>query len=259
MMGINIKTIALPKEHGGWGLLLEPVIVALVLCPHGSAFLLAVSFICAFLMYYPLKIATEDTLKHQRTPRTMLAYQFSALYGFIALVGILYVFINSKSLFWIPLLISLPLFFYQFSAALNKEHRNLFPEISGAVALASVAPAILISGERSLIDAFLIWYLFMVRGFFSIVYVRNRLRAARKQAYSGQQVAIVHSLGLVSILILVFIKLIPYPVLAGYGILSAHAYWGMKSHDSLLKPKDIGWQEMLFGVINCIFIILAYY
>ena len=36
--GVRLKTLALPTEHGGWGITLEPVVLGLLVAPTVAAF-----------------------------------------------------------------------------------------------------------------------------------------------------------------------------------------------------------------------------
>lgn len=66
--GVRVRTVALPVEHGGWSLTLEPVALGLLVAPSRAGFLLAVATVGAFLLRHPLKIVADDRRRGRRGP-----------------------------------------------------------------------------------------------------------------------------------------------------------------------------------------------
>ncbi len=67
---IRLRPIALPAEHGGWGLLFEPIVLGLLLAPSLAGLLLSVAATGAFLARHPFKLAigaATDTCGTDRT------------------------------------------------------------------------------------------------------------------------------------------------------------------------------------------------
>ena len=54
--GVRLKTIALPAEHGGWGLLFEPIALGLLVAPSIAGLYLALSAVGFFLARHPLAL-----------------------------------------------------------------------------------------------------------------------------------------------------------------------------------------------------------
>ncbi|MCB0162365.1 MAG: YwiC-like family protein, partial [Caldilineaceae bacterium] len=54
------RSIALPTEHGGWGFLLEPLLLGRLVAPSAAGLLLLVATVAAFLLRQPLKIVLVD-------------------------------------------------------------------------------------------------------------------------------------------------------------------------------------------------------
>ena len=86
--GIRIRPIALPVEHGGWGLLFEPIVLGLLLAPSLAGLFLSVGAMGAFLARHPFKLAVGDWRRGRRIPRTALAERFAVLYVCIATLGL---------------------------------------------------------------------------------------------------------------------------------------------------------------------------
>jgi hypothetical protein len=80
------KAVALPTEHGGWGLLGEPVVLGLVLAPSASGACLGLAALAGFLSRHPLRLVFMDRRRGVRYPRTALAERFFAGYALAALL-----------------------------------------------------------------------------------------------------------------------------------------------------------------------------
>ena len=71
------RSVALPTEHGGWGFLLEPVLLGLLLAPSPAGVLLALAGLATFLARHPADIWLRDTLASKTFPRTATALRFT--------------------------------------------------------------------------------------------------------------------------------------------------------------------------------------
>src|SRR5215471_19093390 len=85
--GVRIKTIALPAEHGGWGLLFEPIAVGLLLAPSVAGFYLALSAVGFFLARHPLTLVVMS--RRRPSPRSVLAKRFAAIYVVIGAASLI--------------------------------------------------------------------------------------------------------------------------------------------------------------------------
>ena len=54
------RTVAIPSEHGGWGLTLEPALLGLLVAWSGAGVCLALAALVGFLARTPLKLAMVD-------------------------------------------------------------------------------------------------------------------------------------------------------------------------------------------------------
>ena len=82
------KAVAVPNEHGGWGMLAEPLLLGLVVAPTVAGGGLALAAVAAFLLRHPLKIALSDWRRNTRYPRTAVAAVFSVMRNVSVPIGI---------------------------------------------------------------------------------------------------------------------------------------------------------------------------
>ncbi|MFP3942061.1 MAG: YwiC-like family protein, partial [Thermoanaerobaculia bacterium] len=68
--GRGWRAVALPPEHGSWGLVGEPVVLGLLVAPGWAPFLVGLAAFAAFLAYRPAKLAWGDLRRGRRYPRT---------------------------------------------------------------------------------------------------------------------------------------------------------------------------------------------
>src|SRR5437764_8878495 len=137
---VRLKTVALPVEHGGWGLSLEPVALGLLVAPSLPGLFLAFATVGAFLTRHPLKIVVADRRRGRRFPRTPVAERFALLYACGAALGLLAAIKTAVGgEFLLPLALSAPLVSVQLIYDAKGRSRELLPEVSGSIVLASVS------------------------------------------------------------------------------------------------------------------------
>src|SRR5574340_648782 len=99
------KAVALPVEHGGWGLLGEPLALGLALAPSVAGACLTVAAIAAFLSRHPLKLVLMDRRRGVRYPRTALAETWFAGYSAVALLALAAAVALASAPFWPALVV----------------------------------------------------------------------------------------------------------------------------------------------------------
>src|SRR5262245_56668038 len=108
-MKVAWKSVALPNEHGGWGMLAEPLLVGLVLAPSGAGACLLGASVAAFLARHPLKLALSDRHRGTRHPRTVAAERVAAAYAAVAMACAAGAFALAGPRPFLPLLAVAPL------------------------------------------------------------------------------------------------------------------------------------------------------
>src|SRR6478672_8315211 len=99
--GVRVKTIALPAEHGGWGLLFEPIALGLLVAPSIAGFYLALSAVGFFLARHPLTLVVLN--RSRSSPRTALARRFAMLYLAIGIASFIAALVFTQHQFILPL------------------------------------------------------------------------------------------------------------------------------------------------------------
>lgn len=178
-----LRLVALPTEHGGWSLTLEPALLGLLVAPSWAGVALAVAALLAFAARTPIKWLLVDRWRRRRLRRTELAERIAAieLCAFAALVGTAAA--TSQGEFWVPLVVALPLVVTELWFDMRSRSRRLLPELAGAIGIASVVAAIVLADGQSATLAVALWALLAARAIASIPFVRVQLQRRKHQAF----------------------------------------------------------------------------
>jgi hypothetical protein len=179
------RAVAVPDEHGGWGLTAEPALLGLLVAPSWAGGALAAAALVAFLARTPLKVVLVDRWRRRRLPRTSLAAQvaaaeIAALAGLAAVAGV-----RAGWAWLVPVAVALPLVAIELWFDMRSRSRRLVPELCGAVGMAGAAAAVAVAGGASATLAAGLWLVLAARSVASLPFARAqdlRLRRARSAA-----------------------------------------------------------------------------
>lgn len=171
----TLRTVALPTEHGGWSITLEPVLLGLIVAPTLAGFALGLAALLAFVARTPFKIALVDRWRGRTLERTGLATRVAALE--IAAIGVLIVFAAATATapFWWPLAIAAPLVALELWHDMRSRSRRLVPELAGSIGIGSVAAAIALAGGESSGVAAGLWLVIAARATATVPFIRVQL------------------------------------------------------------------------------------
>jgi hypothetical protein len=255
--GVRIKTIALPAEHGGWGLVLEPVVLGLLLAPSIAGLYLALSALGIFLARHPLTLVILN--RRRESPRTALARRFAAIYLAIGAAAFVAALIFTQHSFILPLLIAMPLACLQVAHDWTGKRRVLLAELAGAIAISSLATAIALGGGLPRAVSFALWAIMIARSVPAILYVRAILTRLHRQAGSSLPMLLAHVGALVTVGFLYRRGLVSLLAVAVMFILLLRA----SIIFALAKPnrvtaRQLGFSEIAFGAVTVFALAVGY-
>lgn len=245
---LRLRPIALPVEHGGWGFVLEPLVLALIVAASWRGAALAVAVLASFLVRQPLKIAAGDLLKKKRYPRTTAAIRFVLLYGAIAAIAFALSLIGSFR-HVVPLLFAAPFIGLQLFYDVSNRSRSVVAELAGAAAMGATAAAIGIAGGLTTVQAYALWLLLVCRTVPSVIYVRERLRLERAGAAAALLSFAAH-VAAVAIAWIVYLRagvsiLVVVPLL----VLLVRSVVGLSPVRRRVAAKTVGFTEIGYGAM----------
>ena len=180
------RSVAIPSEHGGWGLTGEPILLGLLLAFSWAGAAVGAAALLAFLMRTPLKLALVDRRRNRSLDRTRLAWRV-ALGELSVLVVLGAVALWAAGWEWLlPVAIAAPLVGIELWFDIRSRSRRLIPELCGTVGIASVAAAIVVAGDGETRLAIAAWLILAGRGLASVPFVRTQIqRLHRGEASLG--------------------------------------------------------------------------
>lgn len=243
----RLRGVAIPAEHGGWGLTLEPVVLGLVVAPSVAGVALGIAALASFLVRTPFKILAGDLRRGRRLARTALALQASAVYGSILGAAAVVAVMAAGHPFWPPLAAAVPLVVLQVVYDAFSRSRRLVPEIAGPVGIGSVAAAIALVGGEPMEPALGLWLVMALRSIASVILVRAQLRRARQQTYHR---GAVHAVGVIAGAIAggaAIFGVIPWMGAAAIVLLAPFGWWSLWR--PAVRAVVVGIQQTLLGAI----------
>lgn len=171
-----IRAVAMPSEHGGWGLTIEPGLLGLLVAPSIAGACLALAALVLFVLRTPLELALVDRRRHRRLPRTRLAKRVAAVEAVVLAALVVAAAVTAADgRWWIPAVAAAPLVAVELAYDIRSRRRRLVPELTGAVAIASVAAAVVIAGDGDPLLAVGLWLILTARVTTSIPHVRAQI------------------------------------------------------------------------------------
>ncbi len=183
-----LRSVAIPTEHGGWGLTLEPGLLGLLVAPSFAGVCLAAAALVAFVARTPLKITLVDRRRGRSLPRTRLAARVAAIDLAVLAALVIGAMVLAEHPFWAPAIIAAPLIIVESWFDVRSRGRRLAPELAGAAGVCSVAAMIVLAGGGSGRLAAGVWAVLVARLVTSIPHVRaqiNRLHGRPAQELGG--------------------------------------------------------------------------
>ncbi len=180
----RMRTVALPAEHGGWSLTLEPVLLGLLVAPSAGGWLLGAAAFLGFLARTPLKLALVDRWRRRRLDRTILAERIAA----VEIAALIAVFAAATMLsgaeLWLPLALAAPFVGVELWYDVRSRGRRLIPELAGSVGMGAFAAAIALAGGEARLVAFGLWAVVAARAVAAMPFVRVQLQRAKARPHA---------------------------------------------------------------------------
>jgi hypothetical protein len=245
---VQWRSVALPTEHGGWGLIGEPALLGLVLAPGLAGVALVVASLAGFLARHPLKLALSDRRRGTRTARTALAERLALAYLTLALACAAVAVGLGGLRPLLPLAAAAPLALVQLVYDARLQGRRLAPELAGGAALSSLAPALLMAGGWATAPALGAGLLLAAKASATVLYVRARLRLDRGQQAQGGAALAGHVAAVLMAALLAAAGSSPWLGVAAMVGLAFRAAHGLSRFHRVVKPRVVGFQELGFGI-----------
>ena len=254
----TLRAVALPAEHGGWGLLAEPLLLGFLVAPSLAGTALALAAACAFLARHPARLAFGDWRRGVSYPRTRLAFGLAMANALAAVggLGVALILADGPLAWYLALIVPPAAVFLWFD--LRMQGRDLRAELSGAVALTATAGALVVAAGWPLARAWPLWLLVGGRAVASVVEVRTRLRRRRGLPASAAGPLVVHAAFAAAAVAVVAAGLAPKAAPLVPIALLARAAWNLRESAAAPMPQQVGWSEVRAGALALVVWVAAY-
>lgn len=249
--------MALPSEHGSWGLVLEPLVLGLLSAPSVSGVLLSLALLGAFLGHHPLQVVRRDVRRGKRYPRTRAAMVSLALYGTLGGIAAVLAWSRTGAAPFVPLLAALPLGVVFVVATAGGALRAVWVEVLGSAAFAAGAAAVARAGGAPEVLAWALWAVAAARSVPAVLYVRARLRLERGESPRRTPALGAHLAALAAVTALVLEGPVPGLAIAAVALLLLRAAWGLSPWRRPATARQVGIGELGWGALYVLLIGLA--
>jgi YwiC-like protein len=173
------RAVAIPEEHGGWGLTAEPALLGIVVAPSWAGAALVLAAFVAFVARKPLKLVLVDRWRHRRLPRSRLAARIAAVeLGVLAALALVAVTLAGWR--WlVPVAVAAPLVGVELWFDMRSRSRRLGPELCGAVGIAAVAASVALAGGAGAWLAAGLWLVLAGRSLAAVPFVAVQIDRLR--------------------------------------------------------------------------------
>lgn len=240
------RAVAVPSEHGGWGLTLEPVLLGLLVAPSIAGAALGVAAFLAFLVRTPLKFVAVDLRRGRWLDRSRLALRI-AVVELVVMAAMVVVAVSMAGWTWlVPAVIAAPLVAVELWFDVRSRGRRLVPELCGSIGIASVVAVIVVASSEAVSLAAGLWLVLAGRAVGAIPFVRTQIMRLRRGEVSRGSSDVAQVVGVLIGLVAV---LADDRVLAGLAGLVALAclqfVWVRRPP---IAAKVLGLRQMVLGV-----------
>lgn len=256
---VSLKRVALPTEHGSWGILFEPILASLAVAFSGAGLFIALIVVGAFLLRQPLKILVSDLFAGRDLPQTRAAAKFTALFASFVVISAAGALALADPFDLLPLTFLVPIGIFQLYSDVSRKSRGLAPEVAGSAAISASAPAIALAAGWALPESLALWALFVSRSVPSVIYVRQRLRLEKGKPYQKSAPGALHLAAVAIVAALASFGLVPLLPVVVFVFLLARNVLGLSDSRKRMKAMQIGIRETVYGGVLVLSVILGHY
>ncbi len=241
----HLRAVAVPSEHGGWGLTIEPVVLGLMLASSVAGVMIGIATLLAFLSRTPIKVVLVDRYRHRWLERSRIALIVSVVEIFAMAASVVAATMLAGWSWWVPVLVAAPMIAVELWYDARSRGRRLVPELLGAVGVAASAASIAVAGGAAPELAAGGWLILAARVVGSIPFVRAQIGFLRQGVPGTGSIvfAQVASIAVGVVAVVLDTRLAP-----GFGAVVALAvFQALSAHRRPASAKVLGLTQMALG------------
>ena len=185
-----LRSVAVPTEHGGWGLTLEPGLLGLFVASSAAGACLAAAALVGFVARTPVKVVLVDLARHRRLERTSVAARVAAVELTVLAVLVVAAAVLAEGAFWWPALVAAPLVGVELWFDMRSRSRRLVPELAGAIGVSAVVAMIVLADGGPTALAFGLWLVLGARVLTSVPFVRAQVAMLHDRSTDARELIV---------------------------------------------------------------------
>ena len=240
------RSVAIPNEHGGWGLTFEPVLLGVLVAPSLAGAYLGVAAVLTFLVRTPLKLVSIDLRHHRWIDRSRLALRIAAA-ELLAISALAVGAVLLAGWAWIVVIaIAAPFVAVEWWYDSRGRGRRLVPELAGAVGIAAVAAVVITAGGGAHTLAAGAWIVLAARSVGSIPFVRTQIARLRRGSSGPRTSDLAQLVALLAATVAVVVDTQVLAGAIGVGLVAAlQLRWVRRPP---VAPKRLGFTQLGVGI-----------
>lgn len=240
-----LRAVAMPTEHGGWSLTLEPVLLGLLVAWSWPGLSLGVAAMLAFLARTPLKLVLVDGWRGRWLPRTTVAARVAGVELVVLATLVVAAALAADARLWWPLLVAAPLVAIELWFDMRSRSRRLVPELAGTVGIGSVAAAIALADGVETRPALGLWIVVAARAAAAIPYARTQVFRTRGRPNHLWHSDLAQAIAALAVTVGWLVDAVPRAAAIAIAVV---AVFNVAAVRAVPRPaKIIGFQQMFFG------------
>ena len=252
-----LSKVALPKEHGAWGFVLEPLLLSLIVAFTINGMLLAFTTFFMFLTTQPLKIITTRSAskKFKSVAKVVLFF-----YLITSITLLLFPLFNTEIYLLIPFFVAVIILLIYKYAEFSNLSRNLFVELLPIFSMTLIATSIVMMDNSFSINPIIFSVLLLSRAVPTVFYINAKVKWVKGFKFSVLPTHLLNAGFLIFIIYASFNNLLPMLSILGILMLAIRSIIGFSKFNFTKTVKQIGVAEFIYGslfvVINGIALLI---
>lgn len=250
------RAVAMPTEHGGWSLTLEPAILGLVVAFSPAGLALAATALIGFVARTPLKVVLVDRFRDRWLDRTTLAAQIFAAEVLAGGLLVAIAIATAEGSFWWPLAIAVPLIAVELWHDMRSRSRHLVPELAGSVGIASIAAIVALAGGETYDLAAGLWIVMVARVTAAVPFVRVQLLRFKDRPYAVMTSDVSQIASVAIVFVAWMVNIVPLGAVAAIAILALFELVAVRT--APVRAAMVGAQQVVLGLMVVLIAALAF-
>jgi hypothetical protein len=241
-----LRSVAVPSEHGGWGLTLEPALLGLLIAPTVAGAFLAVAAMLAFLARTPLKVVLVDRRRGRHLERTTVAGVVFAVELTVTAALVVGAVVLADGAFWVPALVAAPLVVLELWFDMRSRSRRTIPEVAGSVGICAVAAMIVLADGEGARLAAAVWVVLAARAVTAIPFVRAQIARLHNRPVAPAALLATDAAALAAAAIAVVVE--PSVVGGAVAVLAIVVIQRLTARGPVPRPAVLGVRQLALGL-----------